>query len=124
MSANPHPPPDLIGAFGVHDPKWIAETSLARIWRVSRFDGTPAALKFYHHGRMGNETFGFDFLQAMNGAAAAHVYARQPNAGLIEWLPGPSLGDLGREGQGREAAFALAEVARTLQSGSPPGTTY
>lgn len=96
----------------------VQETAIARIWRVDRASGDPAALKVYLTDNMGNETYGFAFLRALKGTGAANIYAQSQTAALMEWLPGPSLGDLSRSGRDKDAAFQLGSVASVLHSAS------
>lgn len=68
---------------------------------------------------MGNEANGFDFLCATNGQSAAQLYGLTNDAALIEYLPGPSLGDLSRNGNDKEAAVKLVNVAKNLHRARP-----
>lgn len=65
---------------------------------------------------MGNEKCGFDFLLALHGRSAARVYGVCDNAACIEWLSGPSLGDLTRQGNDATATKELLEVANGVHS--------
>ncbi len=69
---------------------------------------------------MGNEGPGFAYLKALGGSGAAKVYAQTTDAAVIEWLSGPSLGDLARSGQDKAAMAELAVVATRLQSNDLP----
>ncbi len=86
------------------------EVPRARIWQVETLRYGPAALKLYTSENMGNEAMGFPFLAAIKGPAAK-VYQTTPNAVLMEWLGGPSLGDIARSGEEGPADRTLAEVA-------------
>lgn len=119
METTPQPPKPVMASFAVSQPVFVTATDHADIWRVTRSDGSEAALKLYRDRGFGNEAFGFDYLRALQGSGAARAYARSGRAVLVEWLPGPSLGDLARDGQDRAAAQALADVACRLQS-TPP----
>ena len=59
---------------------------------------------------MGNEASGFPFLSQVQGPTAK-IYQTTPNAVLMEWLDGPSLGDIARSGEGDAADRTLVEVA-------------
>ena len=59
---------------------------------------------------MGAERHGFALLAALNGRGAAKVYQTTQNAALTEWLSGPHLGDLTRNGQDKEAAKKLVKA--------------
>ena len=105
---------DILLAFDVRDPVCVAQTPIARIWRVTRPDGTYAALKVYKDGNMQDEAPGFALLEAWDGNGAARLYAQHGSAVLIEWLDGESLGDIVRAGDDITATLALADVAMAL----------
>ncbi|MCA2009473.1 aminoglycoside phosphotransferase family protein [Tritonibacter mobilis] len=108
------PPTELLHRFGLSAPELVAETTRAIVWRVRQQTGTQAALKYYPAGHMGNETSGLAYLERVEGAGAVRVFARSTDAVVMEWLQGPSLGELART-QGAEAAdHRLAEVAARL----------
>ncbi len=123
MTAAVTPPHDLLKRFHLTRPRFVVQTEIAQIWQVRRANGQVAALKYCPHGHMGNERFGFDYLTAANGTCAAHVYATSQNAAVMEWLPGPSLGDLSRTGKDAEAAKTLVAVANGLHSAVAPDTS-
>lgn len=109
------PPPDLLRVFACTDPHLVAETERAHIWRVVQADGTTACLKLYkavQHAQ--DETPGLDLLEAWNGQGAVRVHARRSDAVLMEWLPGPDLGDLVRDGDDTKATARLADVVMRL----------
>lgn len=108
------PPNALLTKFSVHSPQHITDTPIASIWRVTRDDGTFAALKVYKDGNFQDEAPGFDLLAAQEGRGAAHLYARAESAVLMEWLDGPLLGDLTRSGDDTSATLALMETANRL----------
>ncbi|MEP2718010.1 aminoglycoside phosphotransferase family protein [Pseudophaeobacter sp.] len=88
----------------------LVEVPRARIWQVETQRYGTAALKLYTSGNMGNEAMGFPFLAAINGPAA-RIYQITPDAVLMEWLDGPSLGDIARSGEEASADRTLAVVA-------------
>ena len=96
--------------------EFIEETPIARIWKVFRPNGELAALKIYHHSDMRNDKFGFEYLKALEGHAAAKVYYSDTKVALTEWLDGPALGDLTRAGRDEEASIKLVEVANRLHA--------
>lgn len=104
----------LLHHFRVHSPVQIADTILATVWKVTRSDGTAATLKIYKAGTAGEEAAGFDLLRAWDGRGAARLLGRAKGAALLEWLEGPSLGDLVRAGQDDTATRSLADVAKQL----------
>ena len=113
------PPQNLFAPFGIKDAEALTETTQALLWKVSTAEHAIAVLKFYKRGHMGNEANGFEFLQAVDGHSAAKVFAVTEDAALIEYLPGPSLGDLARRENDQEAAARLVTVANALQSVTP-----
>lgn len=110
-----HLPASTVTDFAVSHPEWVAETAIAQIWKVRRADGRPAALKRYKAKGMGHEAAGFAYLRQFNGGPAAHVYALSEDAALLEWLEGPSPGDVARKGDLLVADQALANIAAALQ---------
>lgn len=118
MQEQEKPPEEVLVAFRVTAPEWIATTAIASLWKVTRAGGGAAVLKYYGARGMGSEASGFRFLQAAPESCAAQVYGLRPDAGLIEWLEGPSLADLAIAGEDEMAARELVRVA----SGLHPGT--
>lgn len=113
-TAYPVPPMHLLEYFQVSSPIPVENTSIASIWRVIQKSGEYAALKKYHDIKMGNERFGFVLLKEWSGRSAAKMLGETSGAVLIEWLEGPSLGDLVRDGEDEEASEILVEVANNL----------
>ncbi|MFG5383350.1 aminoglycoside phosphotransferase family protein [Yoonia sp. R2-816] len=104
------PPDAILRRFGVTAPVLVAETKIAIVWKVD-FGKEPAALKIYKNGDMQDERPGFDLLKALDGRGAAKVHAVDDGAALMEWLDGPTLGDLSRAGRDDDANAMLARVA-------------
>jgi len=119
MAASETPALHLLESFGVSAPRFVDRTAIATVWQVARADGTPAALKAWHGGDLRNEGPGLDLMAAWDGAGAARIYGRQGGAVLMEWLGGPSLGDMTRAGDDETAARILADVANALQAARP-----
>lgn len=107
--------PHLLDEFNVRSPELITETDIAHIWRVKRSDQSPAVLKVYKGNDMLNEAAGVVYLQNCNGVGAAKVFQSSKNAFLMEYLDGPTLGDLSRGGDDRKAAHILVETAQRLR---------
>ena len=63
----------LLSEFDVSAPALIAETDIAKIWRVKRADEKDAVLKVYKGDDMRNEGPGVVYLQNCNGEAAAKI---------------------------------------------------
>ncbi len=96
----------------------VANTGQAQVWKVETADGQPAALKVYQRADRGNEEHGPHLMTLWQDRGAVGILAEAPNALLMEWLEGPSLGDLARAGQADTALEMLAQVAGRLHQ--PP----
>lgn len=107
--------PKILDEFNVSSPLFIAETAIAKVWRVTRSDNSLAALKVYKGYDMRNEGPGVVFLQNCNGQGAAKIFQTGKNAFLMEYLDGLTLGELTRRGNDRVAAQKLVETANQLQ---------
>ncbi|MDX8347748.1 aminoglycoside phosphotransferase family protein [Cognatiyoonia sp. IB215446] len=116
MTCPPEPSASLLQAFAVHQPVFVTRTTLATVWKVTREDGQPAALKCYHDPAIPDERPGFDLLDAWQGEGAARLDGLHHGAALLEWLEGPTLGDLAREGQLEQADGRLAATAARLHT--------
>jgi streptomycin 6-kinase len=116
MQETPLIPPDLMSTIPVSKPVFVTETAIANIWKVQIDENQFAALKIYKKPDMGNERCGFHYLKALNGVGAAKVFWFNQNAALTEWLKGPSLGDLTRDGQDELASNELVAVANKLHA--------
>jgi streptomycin 6-kinase len=92
----------------------LDETGIALVYRVARHDGSAAVLKLYKNGDPKNEHLGFQVMRHWNGHGAAELYQSTHDAILIEYLSGPSLGDLTRSGRDAETAPVLAQTAKAL----------
>ncbi len=104
------PPDATLRRFGVTAPVLVAETKIAMVWKVD-FGKEPAALKIYKNGDMKDECPGFDLLKALDGKGAARIHAVDDGAALMEWLDGPTLGDLSRASRDDDANAMLARIA-------------
>ncbi|WP_298290667.1 aminoglycoside phosphotransferase family protein [uncultured Litoreibacter sp.] len=120
MNVPPRVSSRILKSFQVSVPTFIDETSIATVWRVICRSGEHAALKIYKNQNMGNERCGFAFLQALKGRGCADVYIQSDNAMLLEWLDGPSLGDLARSGRDEEADNELVKLAVKIHQGTGP----
>lgn len=112
----PQPEPDILRSFSVYGEQLVAETELACVWRVQGAREGLAALKVYRGRDVRNEGPGISLLEAWQGEGAAQLYDRAQGALLLEWLEGPSLGDLSRGGRDDEANAHLVEVANRLHA--------
>ncbi len=118
----PPPPAAVLRQFALSKAEARAETPLARVWSVRRANGAAAALKVYRAGHMGNEVTGVDYLRRCEGAPAVTLLEVSPDAIVMDWLEGPRLGDLARQGQAERADLALAQAARALLAKAVPAT--
>lgn len=116
MTQAPQPDPDIAARFHVRDATFVEQTGIATIWKVRSDEHGVAALKIYQKPDMGNERPGFDLLAALDGASVTKVYGVSDNAALMEWLEGPSLGDMTRAGHDRDASAHLVAVAKDIHA--------
>lgn len=93
---------------------FVVRTGWATIWKVERSNGQSAALKHYHKGHMGSERNGVELLNALGGKAAAQIYSYNASTVLLEWLDGPSLGDMTRAGKDESASQELLKITNRL----------
>ncbi|MFV0335436.1 MAG: aminoglycoside phosphotransferase family protein [Tropicimonas sp.] len=114
MTDLPNPPASLLTVLGVSSPVPVADTTIARVWKVVKADGGYAALKCYKNRDCGGEIPGIAFLRTLDGEAAARICGQGAGSVLVEWLDGPSLGDLSRGGRDDEASRELVTVAARL----------
>lgn len=110
------PDAKILAEFGVSNPVFISRSGWASVWRVERSDGTPAALKIYTRDNMGSEAHGINLIQHLNGQTASYIYQKNENTVLLEWLEGPSLGDLTRNGDDNTACYELGKVTKQLHA--------
>ena len=115
----PAPPEATMRRFGLTDAAFAARTPIADVWKATRADGGPAALKIWRGGDMRNEAAGLDCLAAWAGRGAVRLIDRDGAAALMEWAPGPPLGDLFRAGDWRTADKALVETTLALHALAP-----
>jgi len=107
-------PPAVLRRYDLREPTHVAETPIAHVWKVALADDTPAALKIYKDDDPKGEEIGFRFVQSLDGAGAVKVYHFDHSVAVMEWLDGPSLGDLSRGGDDDAANAALIKVADAL----------
>ncbi len=120
----PLPPQDILRHFQLKSPVFVDDTPIARVWQVEHA-GQQAALKIYHKPSLSHEGPGFDLLRALDGQGAVRVLAQDGRAVVLEWLDGPSLGDLARAGQDEIARAHLVDVANAVHgfAGTVSGLT-
>ena len=107
-------PAGILAQYALSNPQFVVKTPLAHVWKVKSSGGDWVALKVYHKPDMANERTGFAIMAALNGHGAAKVLATGSNFAITEWLDGPSLGDLARNGQDKDATRALGQLAAKL----------
>lgn len=90
----------------------LEETHSSWLWRVNTQQG--AAVLKWIKPHANSELPGAAMLRYWHGLGAARVIEAQGNVVLMDYLPGPSLGDLTREGHDAEATQHLADVLRLL----------
>jgi len=110
----PAPHAAILKRFNCTAPVFVTQTPIATIWRVTRGCGGDAALKVYTDGNMHDEAPGFALQAAWGGKGAAYLYDQTEGAVLLEWLSGPSLGDMVRAGDEAAATQHLGRVAMAL----------
>ena len=104
-----------LARFGLANPILTDQSKIATIWKVER-KGQPAALKLYHDGDTKDEWPGFAFLASRKGNGAVEVYDAHDGMAVMEWLDGPSLGDMSRTGDDDEASTILGTTAAALHA--------
>ncbi|MCT8159345.1 aminoglycoside phosphotransferase family protein [Pseudoruegeria sp. SHC-113] len=111
--------PELPRDWGIQSPKHVARTDIADVYRVQSRWG-PAALKLFKARNSRNEGRAPHWLEAMKGPGVVRCLAHEPGIVLLEWLEGPALGDICRQGADRLADLELAELAQRLLSRRTP----
>ncbi len=95
-------------------PVQVADTGHAVVWKVQQANSQPVALKIYRRANRGNEGPGASLLRAWQNRGAVGFLDEDANALLMEWLDGPSLGQIARDGNPDMAITQLAETAGRL----------
>ncbi len=111
------PPPGILTKFNLSNAVFAIESGIAKVWKV-QYEGKDAALKIYNGFDSKNEWPGFDLINELNGAGVVQLHRYEDGVALMEWLDGPSLGDLSRAGQDEAAAQELAKVANQIHAAS------
>jgi len=104
-----------LARFGLTSPVFADQSKIATIWKVER-NGQPAALKIYHDGDTKDEWPGFALLASREGNGAVEVYDAHDGMAVMEWLDGPSLGDMSRTCNDDEASAILGTTAAALHA--------
>ncbi|WP_394178027.1 aminoglycoside phosphotransferase family protein [Yoonia maritima] len=104
-----------LARFGLANPVLTDQSKIATIWKVER-KGRPAALKIYHDGDSKDEWPGFALLASRKGNGAVEIFDTHDGMAVMEWLDGPSLGDMSRTGNDDEASAILGTTAAALHA--------
>ncbi len=105
-----------IERWTLSNPTLIAETARSVIYKVEGVDHGPAALKLLKPETDGDEARGGALLAWYAGLGAVKVFGIAPDAVLMEWLEGESLGDLARSGGDDTATNILCDVVGRLHA--------
>ncbi|MEM9709462.1 MAG: aminoglycoside phosphotransferase family protein [Pseudomonadota bacterium] len=117
--ADPSPSAKLLEYLNAEPLGLLAETGIARVWRV-RASGRETALKEFKDGNERNEARAPELLMHWQSAAAVEVIDHGPGWLLMAYLPGPALGDLTRRGEDEKASEVLARMAQRLHRAPGP----
>jgi len=98
---------------------FIETTAFGDIWKVKLENKQWAALKIYGPRGMRNEAGGFAFLDSRKGKGCANIFYWDDSIALLEWLEGPSLGDISRDGDDERANQELVAVANEIHGQCP-----
>lgn len=104
----------LLAAWTLTNPVKVSESPYARVFRVLRHR-EPMALKLYTKERP-EALRARRLYAAWDGVGATRLHASTKTAHLLQWLDGPSLGELVRQGQDQNATEILADVSLRLHS--------
>jgi streptomycin 6-kinase len=91
------------------------QSKIANVWKAMRGDA-PVALKIYIDGNTQDEWPGVAYIKSCAGLGAVEIYDYADGAIVMEWLDGPSLGDMARQGHDDEASVHLAATALQLHT--------
>lgn len=111
------PPAEFLGKWHLTNPRLVADTALASVWKVTCTNGSMAVLKIYRRMDRGNEAAGSRLMSEWQDRGTVKVLFDDRNAILMEWLDGLTLGDQAHSGHPVEALSILAETAADLHRG-------
>lgn len=118
-----NPPQEILDQWALTPIAKTAETAAARVWKVRNAQGGHAALKIYRRADRGNEASGSLVLRAWRDRGAVEILNESNAAILMEWLDGPSLGDIARQGEVTLALTNLAQTAARLHAPPRPAVS-
>ncbi len=107
---------DVLGRWKLSEPLYVAETPTSRVYRVKTRKYGHAALKLLLPNAGDDERLGGEMLEYYAGQGAARVFARTPDAVLIEWLDGESLSTLVRDGKDAVATDIICQTVQQLHA--------
>lgn len=122
MTAPSPTPAEAMARWELADPAFVAETATSVVYRVGHAAHGPAALKLLKPGAGDDEARGGALLAWYGGHGAARVFGLAPDAVLMEWLPGETLGDVARAGRDDLTTSILVDVVERLHArrAAPP----
>jgi streptomycin 6-kinase len=107
---------DAIARWALTSPSVVTETATSVIYRATAAAHGPVALKLLKPGAGDDEAKGGAMLAWFGGHGAARVFGLAPDAVLMEWLDGETLGDVARAGRDDAATLLLADVVERLHA--------
>ena len=105
-----------VARWALASPSFVTETATSVLYRVDHGEHGPAALKLLKPGAGDDEAQGGAMLAWYGGHGAARVFGLAPDAVLMEWLPGETLGDVARAGRDDAATLLLAGAVERLHA--------
>ena len=105
-----------VARWALASPSFVTETATSVLYRVDHGEHGPAALKLLKPGAGDDEAQGGAMLAWYGGHGAARVFGLAPDAVLMEWLDGETLGDVARAGRDDAATLLLAEAVERLHA--------
>lgn len=108
-------------AWDLRDPKPVVEGSRAAIFTVVRKDG-PAVLKIFTELGRQDEARSAAALSYFDGNGSVKILENDENALLLEYVEGPDLTELVKEGKDSEATIVIANTLNTLHFNCHPST--
>ncbi len=108
------PPTQILNRWDLSNSRPVADTGHAQIWQVRLRSGEVAALKHYQRNDRGNEASGTRLMKAWKERGVVSILCEEQNVVLMEWLEGPTLGDIARAGQPEKALSLFTEATNRL----------
>jgi len=105
----------LLGKWQIENPKLLVETKTSAVYLV-QFQGQPTVLKLLNSFGQRFEGEAPAALRYFNGNGAVQLLQADDEAQLLEYLDGPSLAEISKNGGDKEAAEIICEVVKQLHS--------